>query len=160
MRQKRGGGAAFVSIEASGENGGIPLESLPDGRSPEMLFDRQWAEALLAKVLARLEDHYRRRGEDEVFELLCPHLRTDRITPGGGDHPALPGLTEGAIRVRLHRFRAGYRPLLREEVAATMEPAGDSTQEIRFLRSLVTIQVEKSAEIEKKDLYFGNYRLG
>ncbi len=58
MRQKRGGGAAFVSIEASGENGGIPLESLPDGRSPEMLFDRQWAEALLARVLARLEDHY------------------------------------------------------------------------------------------------------
>jgi RNA polymerase sigma factor (sigma-70 family) len=138
MRQKRGGGAAFVSIEASGENGGIPLESLPDGRSPEMLFDRQWAEALLAKVLARLEDHYRRRGEDGVFELLCPYLRADRITPGGGDHPALPGLTEGAIRVRLHRFRARYRLLLQEEVAATIEPGGDITEEIRYLGSLFT----------------------
>lgn len=138
MRQKRGGGAALVSIEASGENGGIPLDMPPDERSPETLFDRQWAEALLAKVLARLEDHYRRRGEDGIFELLCPYLRTDRITPGGGDHSALPGLTEGAIRVRLHRFRARYRLLLQEEVAATIEPGGDTTEELRYLRSLFT----------------------
>lgn len=138
MRQKRGGGAAFVSIEAAGENGGIPLESFPDGRSPEMLFDRQWAEALLARVLARLEAHYRNRGEDGVFELLCPYLRTDSITPGGGGHPSLPGLTEGALRVRLHRFRSRYRLLLQEEVAATIEPGGDITEEIRYLRSLFT----------------------
>jgi len=34
MRQKRGGGAALVSIEAADEKGGIPLDMLPDERSP------------------------------------------------------------------------------------------------------------------------------
>jgi RNA polymerase sigma-70 factor (ECF subfamily) len=136
MRQKRGGGAVVVSIEAADEKGGLPLGLQSDERSPEVLFDRQWAEALLARVLARLEDHYRKRREDEIFDLLCPYLRTDRVSSEGSVTPGMPGLTEGAFRVRLHRFRARYRLLMQEEVAATIEPGGDITEEIRYLRSL------------------------
>lgn len=138
MRQKRGGGAVVVSIEAADETGVLPLGLRSDERNPEILFDRQWAEALLARVLARLEDHYRKRGEDEIFDLLGPYLRTDSISAGGGENPGHAGLTEGAFRVRLHRFRARYRLLLQEEVAATIEPGGDITEEIRYLRSLFT----------------------
>ena len=49
-RQKRGGFTAHLSLDWQDAETGLKLE-VEDSRSPDRLFDKEWAMALLAKVL-------------------------------------------------------------------------------------------------------------
>jgi RNA polymerase sigma-70 factor (ECF subfamily) len=43
------------------------------------------------------------------------------------------GLTEGAVKVAVHRLRQRFRELLREEVAQTVDGAEQVDDEMRYL---------------------------
>ena len=43
-------------------------------------------------------------------------------------------MTEGAVKVAVHRLRRRYRDLLREQVAQTVHSAADLEEELRNLR--------------------------
>jgi DNA-directed RNA polymerase specialized sigma24 family protein len=43
------------------------------------------------------------------------------------------GMTEGAVRVAVHRMRQRYGELIREEVAATLDACEDVEAELRHL---------------------------
>ncbi len=91
---------------------------------PDAAFDREWAMALLGRVLVRLREESVAEGKAERFEKLKPYL-----TAGKGEIPYAQaaiehGMDEGAVRVGVHRLRKRYRKLLREEVAQTLgDPA-------------------------------------
>jgi hypothetical protein len=53
------------------------------------------------------------------------------------------GLSEGAVKVAVHRLRKRYRELLREEIAHTVEDPGQVEDEIRAL--FAALGPEKSA---------------
>ncbi len=44
-------------------------------------------------------------------------------------------MTEGAVKVAVHRMRRRFRSLLREEVAATLADPGEVEEELRHLLS-------------------------
>ena len=60
---------------------------------------------------------------------------------GGGDPAALSqaeaatrlGMSEGAVKVAIHRLRKRYRELVRAEVAQTVPESADVDAELRYL---------------------------
>ena len=120
---KRGGGREHVPFDALNE----PVDHL----SPDKAFDRQWALTVLDQVLARLRAEYRLNGKENLFDEFKEFL-------AGGEESyaavaARCGLSEGAVKVSVHRLRRRYRKMLREEVAQTVAEPEQVDPEIRRL---------------------------
>ncbi len=127
-RLKRGGFAAHVSIDWKNAETGLGLE-LPDNRSPDRLFDREWAMVLLDKVLDDLA-----LTETELdFGRWKPFLTMSSARLSYADIAAEFGLSEGAARVAVHRLRKRYRQRLRDEIGRTLAGAHLVEDEMRSL---------------------------
>lgn len=107
---KRGGGTARVAVDE---------EPQPVTIAPDPDFDRDWATALLGRALARLERDYAGRRA-ALFARLRGFLSGDGTAEAYAAAGAGLGLSEGAVKVAVHRLRARFRALLREEVAETV----------------------------------------
>lgn len=134
---KRGGGVRIVPLDAAATGGDTEaspsLTSAAPDRSPEAAYDRQWALAVLDRVLSRLEAEHRSAGKGEFFAALRPTLTADRTALPYAVLGRQLGLTEGAVKVAVHRLRQRYRVLLREEIADTVERPDQVDQELRDL---------------------------
>lgn len=131
-RQKRGGGLVPVSLDDLQAEQRYELEPA-DPRTPETLFERRWALALLDRVMVRLAEEWRAAGKAEAFEVIKGFLSGDQDAPGYAETGAGLGMSEGAARVAVHRLRQRYRELLRDEIGQTVESAGDAEDELRHL---------------------------
>ena len=67
QRQKRGGGAPHLSLDWQDADGRFHLDP-PDPATPEQIFDREWALALLERVVQRLRDECAVDGRATLFE--------------------------------------------------------------------------------------------
>jgi RNA polymerase sigma-70 factor (ECF subfamily) len=134
---KRGGDRRHVSLNAghfdwdSGESRFLtePAHEL----TAERLFERQWALALLDRVLSRLRDEQIAAGKLVQFETLQPFLSLDRDIANYADAAVRLNTTEAATRVAAHRLRKRYRSLLRDEIAHTVATVQEIDDEIRHL---------------------------
>lgn len=131
-RLKRGGDREFISLDAQSAEMRY-LEEPADHLSPDRLYDREWALALLNLVLARLRAEVRAEGHEAQFDRMKVFL-----TLGKGARPyaavgAEMGLTENAVKVAVHRLRRRYRELLREEIAQTLVRPEQVQEEIHAL---------------------------
>ena len=104
-----------------------------DPVTPEQGYERQWALALLEEVLERLRQEHEGDGQRELFVALKPCLVGDRQTQPYGLLAAQLGMTEGAVKVAVHRLRQRYRQLLREEIAHTVASDAEVEDEMRHL---------------------------
>ncbi len=131
--QKRGGGHHTVSFDQMDAETRYQLEPA-QGLTPEQMFEKQWALALLDRVLARLAGELAAAGKQRLFEEL-----KDTLTGVGSASQAELGrrlnLSPGAVKVAIHRLRRRYRELLREEIAQTVAAEEDIEEEIRYLRA-------------------------
>ncbi len=130
-RNKRGGGVPHVPLQFDDAETRYGCEPA-DTRTPEQYFERRWALTLLDTVLQRLRGEYERAGKGDVFAALHPILGGDELGPYA-DLAAQTGLSEGAVKVAVHRLRKRYRQLLREEIAQTSAPGADVEEELRGL---------------------------
>jgi RNA polymerase sigma factor (sigma-70 family) len=129
---KRGGGRPIVPIvsdEAEGRYAREPAHEL----TPERIFDRNWALILLGRVLEQLREEYRAAGQSLTFEVLSPVLTDGSRAVAYATLAARLGMTEGAVRVAVHRLRRRYGERLREEIAATVDEPAEVDDEIRDL---------------------------
>lgn len=126
--QKRGGAVEQIDLQAAEER--YLLEGDP-ADSPERLFERRWALELL--------HHARRRLEREVAESAHPERvrLVPLLTTGGGPRygelAAELEMSEGALKVAVHRLRKRFGALLREEVAETVGDPALVDAELRHL---------------------------
>ena len=132
QRQKRGGGAAHLSLDWETADTKFQVAATNEP-SPDKAFDREWALALLAKVIERLRVECESDGKAKLFEQLKTFLMA-----GGGDAAQAAvaktlGMEEGAVRVAIHRLRKRYRQLLRDEIANTLSDAAMVDEEMRAL---------------------------
>jgi RNA polymerase sigma factor (sigma-70 family) len=130
--QKRGGGRQTLSIDFQDAEGRYAHEPAHD-ETPERLFERRWAVALLEQVLARLRREYEAAGKGQLFERLKARLIGDADRVPHAQAAADLGMSEGAVKVSVHRLRQRYRELLHEEIAQTLDDAGQVEEEIRAL---------------------------
>ena len=123
----------FAALEGAGQS------EFADWLTPDRLYERQWALAVLDKVLNLLEERYARAGNSALFEKLNPCLRGDDALPSFADLGKDLKMSEGAVKVAVHRMRRRYRALLREEVANTVEDENDVGEELRYLFSALSL---------------------
>ena len=130
--QKRGGGVQIVPLQldsAETRYGQEPADPL----TPEQCFDRRWALALLEEVLKRLHQEHVAAGTGKMFDALKPCLVGDRQAQPYAALGAELGMSEGAVKVAVHRLRQRYRQLLREEIANTVATPEEVTEEMHHL---------------------------
>jgi len=134
--RKRGGEVEFVSwdewmAEAPSQLSisAQALDSLP----PERIFDLRWAATVVEQALRRLREECERKGRLRLFDALSPHLTAEQADVSYANLSAALGVAEVAVKKQLHNLRQRYRWLLRDEVAHTVENAGDVEDEIRYL---------------------------
>ena len=130
--QKRGGGAEHLSLDWQDADERFHLDP-PDPTNPERLFDREWALALLARVIARLAAECMQDGKAELFARAKGFLTVGQDAIPYADAARELGLDEGALRVAVHRLRKRYRALLREEIAQTLVEPGQVEEELGSL---------------------------
>ena len=131
-RQKRGGGAQHLSLDWQSADARFHLDP-PDPASPDRAYDREWALALLERVITRLRDECAADGKEKLFEQAKGYLMVGQTAIPYAEAARTLGLDEGAVRVAVHRLRKRYRALLRNEIAQTL---GDPAQVEDELRSL------------------------
>ena len=135
--QKRGGGRRIASLNASAfdwDSGESRFLTEPSHDvTPERLFEREWALALLDRVLNRLRDEQTEAGKRTQFEILQPFLSLDRDTANYAEAATQLSSTESAVRVAAHRLRKRYRALLREEIAHTVAKPEEVEDELKYL---------------------------
>jgi RNA polymerase sigma factor (sigma-70 family) len=129
--KKRGGGRPVLSLEATDAEGRYRTEPADD-LTPEKLFERRWALALLQQVMTRLREEFENRGKGELFDRLRGFLVGEKGTGYRQAAEAL-GLSEGAVKVAVHRLRQRYRELLHEEIGRTVGTPDEIEGEIRAL---------------------------
>ena len=132
QRQKRGGGETLLSLdwETADTKFQVAATSEP---SPDRAFDREWALALLGKVIERLQAECEAEGKGRLFEQLKAFLSAGKGEAAQAEVARALGMEEGAVRVAVHRLRKRYRVLLRAEIAQTLSDAAMVDEEMRAL---------------------------
>jgi RNA polymerase sigma-70 factor (ECF subfamily) len=130
--QKRGGGRAVISLDTTQAETRFRLEAADDA-SPDMLFERNWALALLEHVLARLRAEQDAAGKGEQFEQMRDCLMGDPAAPRYAELAAKLGASADAVKMSVCRLRRRYGELLRDELACTVNGPAEVEAEIRHL---------------------------
>jgi RNA polymerase sigma-70 factor (ECF subfamily) len=117
--KKRGGGRKVLSLNAENAEGQYSLEpatQLP----PEMLFEKAWALTVLERTMGRLEADMTNKNRKKLFDHLKVYLTTHKDAIPYQNVATELSMTEGSVRVAVHRLRRQYRKLLRDEIAQTV----------------------------------------
>jgi RNA polymerase sigma factor (sigma-70 family) len=124
---KRGGFTEHLSIDWESAEEGLKFE--PSHQlSPDKLFDRDWALTLLEKVLDDLSAE-----EGDHFTQWKDYLSIQGDHIPYHDLARESGMTQGAIRVAVHRLRKLYRRRLKMEIARTLTDPAKVDQEFQSL---------------------------
>lgn len=129
---KRGGRQVVISwddLKPSEQN----LLAPSDHMTPERAFNRRWALMLLERVMERLRSECVAARKGALFDAVKEHLTGDSVGKSYQEIAVLFGLSEGAVKVTVHRLRRRFGELVREQIARTVEKPEDINDEIREL---------------------------
>jgi RNA polymerase sigma factor (sigma-70 family) len=128
---KRGGGVTPLPFDfETGES--LYLREFGHDETPERIFQRKWARAVLDRVVNNLQSEFLKEGKVDRFHYLKGYLTGS----GEGRYAELATrleTSEPALRSTLQRLRQRYRFLLRVEVESTVSDPADVDEELRFL---------------------------
>ena len=130
--QKRGGRLPTLPLDAVIHTA-EKRYSLEPGHdlTPERVFARQWALAVLHRVQERLQAEAERDGKAAQFARLKSRITTDEQDLCYRAIALELNTTEGAVKVTVHRLRRRFSELLREEISHTVETPEDVGVELR-----------------------------
>lgn len=130
--QKRGGAVQLVPLQPDTAETRYTKEPA-DPLTPEQAYERRWAITLLDEVLQRLQRECESDGKTQLFEALKPCLVGERDTQPYAILATRLRLSEGAVKVAVHRLRQRFRQLLRDEIANTVASSADLDEEMHHL---------------------------
>lgn len=126
--QKRGGGAAAISIDAAAAAATFERETA-HWLTPEKLYERHFTLVMLEGVLEALRAEYADRGKAALFDKLRGTLTGDP-TERYAQIAAELGMTEGAVKVAVFAMRERHARLLRAEVVELFGSEEDELQSL------------------------------
>ncbi len=135
--KKRGGGLKIVQLDALDPEARYALEPAQSSE-PDAWFDREWARELTARALKKLRLELEAEGKGDQFQVLKGSLTGDE--PSRQETAARLEMTEGAVKVAVHRLRRRYRELLRAEIAETVDDPAAIDDEMRYLVTALLAQ--------------------
>lgn len=126
-RMRRGGGIPHEPIEP-----GTPNEpAFPDTGSDTARFDHDWALTVIARSLDAVAADYAASGRSSVFDHLKPWLEGHAGDPTSAAQAL--GLSEGALKVAIHRLRRRFREAVLLEIRHTLPENEDPAAELQYL---------------------------
>jgi RNA polymerase sigma-70 factor (ECF subfamily) len=131
---KRGGTRPHVPFDGAKAEERYRLDAA-NTNAPDRLYDRAWATNLIETTYARLQEEYALEGKGTLFKRVRVFLSGDKADLTYAEVGASLGMTEGAVKVAVHRLRRRYRDLLREQVAQTVHTPADLDEELRILQA-------------------------
>jgi len=134
--QKRGGAKTPLSLDFQGAETRYSRDP-GHNLTADKIYERQWALTLLESTLTKLSVEQATAGKSKLFDRLKMYL--------GGDKNRVPyreiaqnfNMTDGAVKVAVHRLRRRYRELLRSEIADTVADPNDIDNELCALFAAV-----------------------
>jgi DNA-directed RNA polymerase specialized sigma24 family protein len=132
--QKRGGTVEVVPLDLAMAEANWQAE--PAGVLAEAAFDRAWANTVMDRAGAQLEQEYTAEGKAALFAELFPRLNGGRAADGLANAAARLGMTEAAVKMALSRMRPRYAEAVRAEIAETVGTHGDVQEELRYLLTI------------------------
>jgi RNA polymerase sigma factor (sigma-70 family) len=135
---KRGGGRQIVSLDETVAEGRYRQEPVA-ALTPEKLFERHWAFALLEQALSRLKQEHIEAGKAGLFSTLESGLTGAPAAGWLAQCASDLNMSENALRVALHRMRRRFGELVREEIVPTAGNAADVDDELRHLFAALSV---------------------
>jgi RNA polymerase sigma-70 factor (ECF subfamily) len=136
--QKRGGRVQLIewdALDPETRYAGAPKQQ----DDPEHVFDREWALETIGAALQVLRDEMVQAGKREQFDALKGGLTGEDDAPRA-EIAARLGMSEGAVKVAVHRLRQRFRKLVRAAIAETVSNEADLDDEMRYLVTVLRRQ--------------------
>lgn len=134
---KRGGGQQLISFDAASEEERLGLEPL-DELTPEALFERRWARALLEEAERRLRGELATSVPASHWEILQSFLPGEQGPLSYAEAAARLGMPENTFKSRVHRLRQRHRDLVRAMVGETVATPVEVEAELRHLIAVLS----------------------
>lgn len=129
---KRGGGAAVVSIEQLIRNEVVPASW--EGDTPEAVFEGEWARGVLQRAVQAACESLAGPGASGRRAAIEAYLEGGGGTkPGYRELSAASGMTENQVRHLLHDFRKHVRTALQAELREELASEEDVQSELASL---------------------------
>lgn len=141
---KRGGGSTTIPFDFQTADEQYSNEPFHEW-TPQKIFERNWALAILSKTLDGVRKQYSESGKTEQFEELKVYLGDSSNVTYKSMAEKLD-TTEGAIKVAVHRLRVRYGEQLRIQIARTVEFTSDVNQELQSLMQALQTSNERPNE--------------
>lgn len=134
--QKRGGNQPLLSINYQDAEERYVHE--PEHQlTAERIYERKWAITLLEITMRKLSDEYAMAGKSAIFDGIKCQLSGETPAPSIREIAEVLQMTEGAVKVAIHRLRHRYGDLLRSEIADTVVRSAEVDDELRSLFNLL-----------------------
>jgi RNA polymerase sigma factor (sigma-70 family) len=131
-RLKRGGDLEFLSIDTNAAEDRYAAEA-PEEFNPDAEYETRWAVTLIEQVLTALRQEFNEADKARLFEELKGFVWGDKSAASYAEIAGHLHLSEGNVKVAVHRLRQRFRELLRAEVANTVARPEDIDGELRHL---------------------------
>jgi RNA polymerase sigma factor (sigma-70 family) len=134
---KRHPGTPLISLDMETADRRFQIEPA-DNLTPERVYEKRWATTVLELVLSRLRDEFSDTEQSEQFELLKGYLIGEEPTLSYRKAAAKLEMSEGAVKVKVHRLRRRFGELLRAEIAETVDGWQEVDAEMKYLLQALT----------------------
>jgi RNA polymerase sigma-70 factor (ECF subfamily) len=150
-REKRGGGLQVLSLDEVLAEERFVAEPATE-QPPDTLYDRGWAAVLLDHAMTALRQEFGHSGKLDVFERLKMFVWGEGSARPYQEISAQLGMSEGAVKVAVHRLRQRFGELLRAEIAKTVATPMEVEEELLYLISVLRNTLEKVGNLPAKEL--------
>lgn len=131
--QKRGGNVPTVALDFDLAEAELDATS----SDPEAAFDRTWALGVLERALQRLRAEYENGERRGAFEVVLRYFHPLGSGAPYAETAAEFSMTVPQLKSFLHRARARFRCLVREEVSSTLtDPLAADDEISELMRAL------------------------
>ncbi len=133
--QRRGGGESFrqLTLDDAAAKYSEPTERV----TPETVFERRWAATVLEVALKGLREEVQ-RGTGEEFDRLKGFLTGENAGIRYREVGQELGMSEEAVKVRVHRLRRRFGQILRKQIAETVVDSEEVDEEIGYLLGVLS----------------------
>lgn len=129
---KRGGGQPLISLDLEKEEDHY-LREPADHLDPARLYERQWAQTVIAAAVARLERDYSAQGKATHYQELNRFLFDKKTDVPREEVARRLGISVAAVDLAVHRLKKRFGEVLREAVADTVSSRSEIEEELRHL---------------------------
>ncbi len=117
---KRGGGVRPLRLDLQDAETRYACEPV-DRMTPERVYERRWALTVLERACDALAQEFERAGKQKMFAALRVYLVAHASAAPYAEVAKELKMSEGAVKVAVHRLRDRYRATIREEIRQTVD---------------------------------------